>query len=453
MDAVGPSGRGDSVSDDRPANRDSRFPLDAPIVVDVTAVSTQSFYTGVQRVVREFVEANIDDLLLVRYDPKTDVFRAANRITALRYRPTKGFWGSIRVRLKNAYWSLSRGYREQGARRSWIPVPVRTAARWLYDTFLADAYLERERRRGRRPVWEPLEHQRFVLLDIPVGPRHVEALDRLLSSVDIASTVYLHDLFPLSHKHLFDRRYHPGVRARHLRYLDVVGSASHLVTNSYFTRSQYERFVDVLEESPDQRIETLYLPWPRFGDPSEEDRVAVQSLFGGANVRVLTVGALDARKNLLVVVRAVRGMLAAGIPVSLVIVSSSTDRHDPLLAAELLDLSPSERESIHIVTALPNAQLVALYDRATVVAVPSVAEGFGLPVVEALSRGTRVVASPATALVELAAVLPVTLADPADPAEWTRALMAVHEAGRVHDLRVPDAFPADWVDFRRRLLS
>lgn len=450
---MGSRGGGGTVTDHPRADREPRFPLDAPIVVDVTAVSGQTFYTGVQRVVREFVEANFDDLLLVRYDPKSDVFRAVNRITALRYRPTKGVWGRLRVRVKNAYWSLSRGYREQGSRRSWIPSPVRTAARWFYDTFLADAYLEREPRRARRPVWQPLDHQRFVLLDIPVGPRHVEALDRLLTSADIASTVYLHDLFPLSHKHLFDRRFHPGVRARHLRYLDVVGSAAHLVTNSRFTRSQYERFVDVLEESPDQRIETLYLPWPRFDDPSDDDRAAVLPHAGDATMRVLAVGALDARKNLLVVVRAVRRLLADGVSVSLVIVSTSTDRNDPLLAAELLDLSPSERESIRIVTALPNAQLVALYDLATVVAVPSVAEGFGLPVVEALSRGTRVVASRATALVELAAVLPVVLADPTDAAEWSAALMAAHEAGRLHDLPVPDEFPADWVDFRRRLLS
>lgn len=435
------------------SSRENQYRVDAPIVVDITAVSGQSFYTGVQRVVREFVTANSDELLLVRFDAKSDVFRAANRITALKYRPTKGLWGRLRVSLKNWYWSLSRGYREQGSRRSWIPRPVRDAARWFYDTYLADAYLERELRRTQRPVWQPQPHQRFVLLDIPVGPRHVEALDRLLSTADILTTVYLHDLFPLSHKHLFDRRFHTGVRARHLRYLDIVGSATHLVTNSHFTRDQYARFVDVLEESPDQRVETLYLPWPAFAEPASEDREAVAALFGDADQRILTVGALDARKNLLVVVRAVRRVLAAGESVSLLIVSSSTDRNDPLLAAELLDLSERERESIRIVTALPNPQLVALYDLATVVAVPSVAEGFGLPVVEALSRGTRVVASRATALIELADVLPVVLVPPADPEAWATALRTAHDAGRLDAVEVPEQFPRDWVDFRRRLFT
>ncbi|MDO9589526.1 MAG: glycosyltransferase, partial [Microcella sp.] len=224
------------------------------------------------------------------------------------------------------------------------------------------------------------------------------------------------------------------------------------VTNSHFTRAQYERFVDVLEESPDQRLETVYLPWPTFDEPTVEDRAAVADLFGAATMRILAVGSLDARKNLLVVVRAVRRMLADGEPASLLIVSSSTDRNDPMLAAELFDLSESEREGIRIVTALPNAQLVALYDLATVVAVPSVAEGFGLPVVEALSRGTRVVASRATALVELADVLPVELAPPTDPVAWVSALRSAHEAGAVGDIEVPEQFPRDWVDFRRRLL-
>ena len=53
--------------------------------------------------------------------------------------------------------------------------------------------------------------------------------------------------------------------------VQIVGSATHLVSNSRFTRSQYERFVDVLEESPDQRLETLYLPWPTFADPDDAE--------------------------------------------------------------------------------------------------------------------------------------------------------------------------------------
>ena len=43
-----------------------------------------------------------------------------------------------------------------------------------------------------------------------------------------------------------------------------------------------------------------------------------------------------------------------------------------------------------------------LYDRATVFVMPSLAEGFGLPIVEAFALGTPVVHSDAPALVEVA---------------------------------------------------
>ena len=48
------------------------------------------------------------------------------------------------------------------------------------------------------------------------------------------------------------------------------------------------------------------------------------------------------------------------------------------------------------------SDLAVLYDRATVFVMPSLAEGFGLPIVEAFAHGTPVVHSDAPALVEVA---------------------------------------------------
>ncbi len=57
---------------------------------------------------------------------------------------------------------------------------------------------------------------------------------------------------------------------------------------------------------------------------------------------------------------------------------------------------------LHWLGAVPEAELAAVYRGAHAVVMPSLYEGFGLPVVEAMSCGVPVIASDAPALVEVA---------------------------------------------------
>jgi len=70
---------------------------------------------------------------------------------------------------------------------------------------------------------------------------------------------------------------------------------------------------------------------------------------------------------------------------------------------------------------IPEADLDLLYRAATVMAFPSLYEGFGIPVLEAMSRGCPVVASDAGALPEVIDGAG-ELVDPLDVAGWTNAL-------------------------------
>jgi glycosyltransferase involved in cell wall biosynthesis len=77
----------------------------------------------------------------------------------------------------------------------------------------------------------------------------------------------------------------------------------------------------------------------------------------------------------------------------------------------------------------------ALYTAAAVFAFPSLAEGFGLPVLEAMACGTPVVASRFTAGPEVAGPAGL-IADPSDPEEFARALARVLGDARLReDLR------------------
>ena len=127
---------------------------------------------------------------------------------------------------------------------------------------------------------------------------------------------------------------------------------------------------------------------------------------------------------------------------------------DAALKAELDDRTDEQRARITIEGVVTDEELVAIYDAAHVVAVPSVAEGFGLPVIEALSRGKRVVASKASALTELGDLFgkdAVTVVDPYDADAWATQLRAAAKRAPLAPIGIPASIPTDWADFHARL--
>ena len=81
-------------------------------------------------------------------------------------------------------------------------------------------------------------------------------------------------------------------------------------------------------------------------------------------------------------------------------------------------------DCVHFLTRVPDEDLVLLYNAATLFVFPSLYEGFGLPVLEAMACGTPVVASNLTSIPEVAGDAAV-LADPRDENAFARALIHV----------------------------
>jgi glycosyltransferase involved in cell wall biosynthesis len=88
-----------------------------------------------------------------------------------------------------------------------------------------------------------------------------------------------------------------------------------------------------------------------------------------------------------------------------------------------------------VLDAPDDAGLVALYRGAALVAVPSVDEGFGLPLLEALACGTPVLAARAGALPEIGAEAAAYVEPVDDVDAWANALRALYDdAGRRREL-------------------
>jgi len=132
---------------------------------------------------------------------------------------------------------------------------------------------------------------------------------------------------------------------------------------------------------------------------------------------VLAIGTVEPRKGLDTLVAAM-----AGVPRDLVVVGPQGWGEVDLTA--LADRHGLPRARLRVLGRVTDGELAAVLRGAAVLAAPSRAEGFGLPVLEAMAAGVPVVHSDAPALVEVAGGAGIT-ARRDDPADLARALTEV----------------------------
>jgi glycosyltransferase involved in cell wall biosynthesis len=130
---------------------------------------------------------------------------------------------------------------------------------------------------------------------------------------------------------------------------------------------------------------------------------------------LLFVGGTDPHKNFELILAVLPAPEAARLPPLVVAGPVTADRR---LAA------PSLAGRVRIAASPDDATLVALYQRALALLVPSRNEGFGLPALEAMACGCPVLAARAGALPEICGDAAMLL-DPDRPATWRQALLAL----------------------------
>jgi glycosyltransferase involved in cell wall biosynthesis len=153
--------------------------------------------------------------------------------------------------------------------------------------------------------------------------------------------------------------------------------------------------------------------------PAPPDVVTeVRSRHGLHRPYILTVGTLEPRKNLLSLMRSFDRLGEDAEGHDLVVVGGRGWLDRPLLR-ELEARSKSRR--VRWLGYVPESDLVALYTGADLFVLASKLEGFGLPVLEAMACGTRVIASDVAALREVGGDV-ATFVAPGDEAALERAI-------------------------------
>lgn len=233
-----------------------------------------------------------------------------------------------------------------------------------------------------------------VVLLIDSTWNSMSMLDALASaqkrfSVRVAPMI--HDLFPLTLPQTCEEA---TVRCYSRWFYRVIPKADFVVTNSKATQRSLEAFIAA---SPGLRIRPLAIITFRLGaeldlirSPQRRSKSPVE-LINLPGVVLLSIGTIEPRKNISYILDAFDHLRRRGVDVSLVIIGRRGWKCDevinrisnhPDLGVRLLHYSNAS-----------DSLLSSAIDRADCLVNASIAEGFGLPVVEGLRQGLDVFAS------------------------------------------------------------
>lgn len=285
-----------------------------------------------------------------------------------------------------------------------------------------------------------------ALTSLPLGALYVNVghlglslgiLDRLARRPDLKIVVMLHDLIPKQYPQLVtakEGQYFARILAR-LDQVDGLILTTQAVAETVATALPTLTCQRLVSPLP---VSTAFLSPPPV-QPSR--RAAPQKAY------VLACGQVERRKNFAMLVDIWKALSEAGAaPAQLIIAGGDGDASDEL-SAQLRTWDPNQI-IVRRVKGLTTPRLRDLMHGAKALLAPSSAEGFGLPIAEALSLNVPVIASNIPAHREVGGDHAIYI-DPADKSAWLSAVQGLSHAptlaavrALIHGYapRTPDAY-------------
>ena len=237
----------------------------------------------------------------------------------------------------------------------------------------------------------PNASRRLLWKDWPRSTDLFHGLNQRIDSDRYRRTVStFHDLFVLSGDYSA-----PEFRARFAAQAGRAAERSdRIIAVSHFTARQAEQLLEV-DPARIRVIPHGVRPAPQSSQPPSRDQL------------ILFVGAIQRRKNATRLVEAFEGVARGW---KLVLAGSMGFGAEETL--ERIELSP-RKSDIQVLGYVPDQALEDLYRRASIFAFPSLDEGFGMPILDAMARGVPVLTSKTSAMPEVSGDAAL-LVDPLD---------------------------------------
>jgi glycosyltransferase involved in cell wall biosynthesis len=291
-----------------------------------------------------------------------------------------------------------------------------------------------------------LASSRFRALDFLHFPAHMDAP----SWATLPTVVTVLDLIPLVCADLYSTCA-GHLRFRFARYLELraMQRAVRLLAISEVTARDITKYLRIPPERI--RVTPLGVANEFFAPRIESTHEPLRQRYRISTDRplLLYVGGIDQRKNVPGLLRIFhrlherRREARAPIPSLLLVGRISDDRNYPALCQQIQSLGLMD--SVQILGYVSHQDLLTLYEISDLFIFLSLYEGFGLPPLEAMARGTPVVSSSRGALGEVLAGSSALLVDPDNEMEIAHdidelltskeALQSRGEQGRAHALR------------------
>lgn len=213
------------------------------------------------------------------------------------------------------------------------------------------------------------------------------------------TVVTVHDLTPIVFPGAFPRGIKGEVKWQMQKF--SLKKANAVITDSNSSKNDVIKFTGI----PSAKIHVVFLAASENFKPLNETLLLrrIRVRYGLPEKFVLYVGDVTPNKNL---PRLLAAVVEADVPLVMVgksLVSENYDKNNPW-NNDLNRINELARENKNIIRLgfVSNEELVGLYNLATVFAMPSLYEGFGLPVLEAMACGCPVITSKEGSLEEVA---------------------------------------------------